>query len=318
MKSFLIALSVCFATVSCAFAQQAKTPKLMVIPMDVWCQEHGYWDVFENQGSIKGTPNYELAIQENRDLMMVISKINSLLKDRGYKQLADLSQSIKNNQRRSARNTLTVSSTSNSELVVSMLDELNRQVKSDIYVEVDWSVNSIGPKNSISYNLRALDAYTGEPIASAQGTGPSSFIAELPLLLEEAIVSHMDGFLEQLQSYFDDCIESGRKVTLEVGVFDNGSSINLESEFNGSELREIIENWVAEHTVNNQYLVSESTENIMLLEGVRIPLFKENGMPQDAGGFINELRKFLRTTYNIESKNNSPSLGFAQIIIGEK
>ena len=41
-------------------------------------------------------------------------------------------------------------------------------------------------------------------------------------------------------------------------------------------------------------------------------------IPQDASGFANELRKFLRTKYGIESKNNSPSLGYAQIIIGEK
>lgn len=56
----------------------------------------------------------------------------------------------------------------------------------------------------------------------------------------------------------------------------------------------------------------------MLFENVRIPLVKENGMPKDAGSFANELRKFLKTKYGIESKNNSPSLGYAQIIIGEK
>ena len=318
MRKIIGILAICCVLASHVLAQQAKTPKLMVIPMDVWCQEHGYWDVYENQGSISGVPNYENAIKENRELMMVISKINSLMKDRGYKQLADLSQSIKNNQKRSARNNLTTSRTSNSGLSVSALDELNRQVKADIFVEVDWGVNSTGPKNSISYNLRALDAYTGEPIAGVQGTGPSSFIAEIPSLLEEAVVSNMDTFLEQLQAYFDDCIENGRKVTIEVGVFDNGSSTNLESEFKGSELNEIIESWLANHTVNHQFLTSESTENIMLFEGVRIPLYKENGLPQDASGFINELRKYLKTEYNIESKNNSPSLGYAQIIIGEK
>lgn len=315
----IVNLIICMFFFSCnILAQQAKTPKLMVVPMDIWCQEHGFWDVYENQGSIKGVPNYENAVQDSRDLMMVISKINALMHDRGYKQLADLSQSIKNNQRRTARNNFTTSKSTNSNLSVSALDELNRQVKADIYVEVDWSINTTGPKNSISYNLRALDSYTGEPIAGSQGTGKPSFTAELPVLLEEAVVSHMDEFLDQLQSYFDDCIENGRKVTIEIGVFDNGSSLDLETEFKGSELREIIEEWIAKHTVNNQFITTESTENIMLFEGVRIPLLKESGIPQDASGFANELRKYLRTEYNIESKNNSPSLGFAQIIIGEK
>lgn len=75
---------------------------------------------------------------------------------------------------------------------------------------------------------------------------------------------------------------------------------------------------MAENTVKHKFLTSEMTESIMLFEDVRIPLLKENGMPQDASGFANELRKFLRTKYGIESKNNSPSLGYAQIIIGEK
>ena len=56
----------------------------------------------------------------------------------------------------------------------------------------------------------------------------------------------------------------------------------------------------------------------MRFEGVRIRIFKENGIPLDASGFLNELRRFLKNQYAIESKNNSPSLGYAQIIIGEK
>ena len=128
----------------------------------------------------------------------------------------------------------------------------------------------------------------------------------------------MDNFLYQLQSHFDDCIENGREVVIEVGVFDNGSGDDLETEYDGYELREIIENWMAEHTVNGQFVTVESTENIMLFEGVRIPLLKENGQPLDASGFVNELRRYLKNTYTIESKNNSPSLGYAQMVVGEK
>lgn len=296
---------------------QSKKPKIMVVPMDTWCQERGFWNVYENQGEIKGSPNYEQAVQDSRELMLVISKINSLMSNRGY-TLADLSQSIKNNTRRTARNTLTTSKTSGSSLAVSALDELNRQAKADIIVEVDFSYNSIGPKHSVTYNLRALDAYTGKQVANAEGTGAPTFTSEIPVLLEEAVVGHMDNFISSLQSHFDDCSENGREVVIEIGVFDNGSGIDLENEYDGTELSEIIENWVAENTVNHQFLTSETTESIMLFENVRIPLQKENGMPQDASGFANELRKYLRTKYGIESKNNSPSLGYAQIIIGEK
>ena len=303
--------------VACMAFAQGKNPKIMVVPMDMWCQERGFWNVYENQGEIKGTPNYEQAVQDSRELMLVISKINNLMSDRGF-PLADLSQSIKNNSRRTARNTLTTSKKSGSSLAVSALDELNRQAKADIIVEVDFSYNTVGPKHSVTYNLRALDAYTGKQVAGADGTGTPTFTSEIPVLLEEAVVGHMDNFISRLQSHFDDCRENGREVVIEVGVFDNGSGTDLESEYDGSELSEIIENWMAENTVKHQFLTSETTESIMLFENVRIPLLKENSMPQDASGFANELRKFLRTKYGIESKNNSPSLGYAQIIIGEK
>ena len=314
MRIILLLLFVCAMSLN-GFSQ-GKKPSIMVVPMDIWCQERGFWDLYENQGTIEGFPNYQQALQSDRDLILVISKINSLFKDRGY-GLKDLSNSIKSNTRRTARNTLTVSKNNNS-LSVSPLDELNRQVKADIIVEVDWKVNAIGPKYSVTYNIRALDSYTNNQVAGAQGTGKPQFTNELPILLEEAVVSNMDEFLYQLQLHFDDCIENGREVVIEVGVFDDGSGHDLETEYGGLELREIIENWISENTVNHQFLTVENTENIMLFEGVRIPLLKDNGQPQDAGGFLNELRKFLKTSFSIESKNNSPSLGYSQIIIGEK
>lgn len=295
---------------------QGKKPSIMVVPTDIWCQERGFWNVYENQGEIVGHPNYQQAVQDSRELMLVISEINNLFKDRGY-GLKDLGASIKSNTRRNARNMLTTSKNNNS-LAVSPLDELNRQAKADIIVEVDWSINNVGPKHSITYNIRALDSYTNQQVAGAQGTGKPQFTNELPVLLREAVVSNMDNFLYRLQSHFDDCIENGREVVIEVGVFDDGSGKDLEMEYDGYELREIIENWMSENTVNHQFTTVESTENIMLFEGVRIPVLKENELPLDASGFLNELRRFLKNKYGIESKNNSPSLGYAQIVIGEK
>ena len=307
-----------FAVCALSLCAQAKNPKIMVVPMDTWCQERGFWNVYENQGSIKGVPNYEMAVQDSRELMLVISKINTLMSERDF-PLADLSQSIKKLARRSARNALTTSKTSGSALAISPLDVLNQQARADIYIEIDWSINAVGPKHSITYNVRAVDAYTGKQVAGAQSTGTPQYTSELPVLLEEAAVSNMDNFLAQLQNHFNDCIENGREVTIEVGVFDNADTeMDLEREYNGLELREIIENWIAKNSVNHKYTTTENTEFIMLFESVRIPLLKSNGMPQDAGGFLNELRKYLKSNFGIDSKNNSPSLGYAQIVIGEK
>ena len=64
----------------------------------------------------------------------------------------------------------------------------------------------------------------------------------------------------------------------------------MESEFGGAELQEIIEDWVAQNTVAHRFSLTDATENMMLFEQVRIPLYRENGMARDTRSFANDLR----------------------------
>jgi hypothetical protein len=176
----------------------------------------------------------------------------------------------------------------------------------------------MGPKSSVTYNLRALDAYSNKQVAGAEGTGKGSFSAELPVLLEEAVQDHMDIFVDRLQKHFDDLLTNGREVTLDLRVFDN-SMVDFETEFDGYELNEIIDNWLAENCVNHRFSKSDATETMVLYEQVRIPLYKSNGMAQDTYGFARELARFLKSTpYNIPVKTVNRGLGRCLIILGEK
>jgi|MGYP000031294770 hypothetical protein len=194
---------------------------------------------------------------------------------------------------------------------------MNR-AKADILIEVVWNINTMGPKRSVTYTLRGLDAYTNKQVAATQGTGEPSMAAEVAVLLEEAVVDKMDAFVSQLQKHFDDLMANGREVALEVHVFDNGSGVNLESEFGGAELQEIIEDWVAQNTVAHRFSLTDATENMMLFEQVRIPLYRENGMARDTRSFANDLRKYLNQKANLTCKVMTKGLGKAELVIGEK
>ena len=63
---------------------QAKKPTIMVVPSDVWCTKNGYMSEYDNQGTKVSVPNYQAAVQENSDLLLVISKINELMAERGF------------------------------------------------------------------------------------------------------------------------------------------------------------------------------------------------------------------------------------------
>lgn len=297
---------------------QAKKPTIMVIPADVWCNANGYMMTFENQGHISRIPDYERAVQEDMNLLNTITKIGELMAERGL-PLKDLASSVKSINQSAAENEMTTSHASGAAIAETPLERLLTRAKADILVELSWSVNSIGPKNSITYTLRGLDAYTNKQVAAAQGTGPASFSAEIPVLIEEAVLENMDNFISQLQAHFDDLLTNGREVGFEIRMFDNGSGASLEDEFDGTELAEIIDEWVAQNTVSHRYSLTDATEHMMVFEQVRIPLYRENGMPMDTRHFASNLRKYLRKTpYNLTSKLVTKGLGKAILIIGEK
>ena len=296
---------------------QAKKPTLMVVPSDAWCREHGYTQTFDNQGVAEVLPDYKAAVSTDKQLNAVISKINILMADRGF-PLKDLQQTVKSIANLSAEDQLITSKGSGAAIAESPLDRLRRTAKADIILEIDWTVNTVGPKSSITYNLRGLDAYSNKQIAGAEGTGNASFSAEIPVLLEEAVQDHMDAFAAQLQTHFDDLLSNGREVVLDMRVFD-GAMVDFEQEYDGYELNEIIDNWLAEHCVNHRFSKSDATESMILYEQVRIPIYKTNGMAQDTYGFARELARYLGAApYNIPIKTVNRGLGRCLLIFGEK
>ena len=313
--SIIIALfTMCIAT---AFGQ-AKKPKLMVVPSDAWCKQHNFTKTFDNQGTEEVIPDYQKALSTDKDLNNVISKINILMADRGF-PLQDMQQSLKSINNISAEDRLLTSRTSGATIAESPLDRLRRTAKADILLEVDWTISEVGPKKTVTYNLKGLDAYSNKQVAGAQGTGAPSFSAEVPVLLAEAVQDNMDNYTAQLQAHFDDRLANGREVVIDVRVFDNGSGLTLEEEFNGTELSEIIDDWMAENTVSHRFSKADATENYINYDQVRIPLYKANGMPQDTNDFTRTLAKFLRNApYNIPCKVINRGLGRCLIILGEK
>ena len=313
-RLFSIAL---LALCSLAAMGQAKKPTLMVVPSDAWCKEHGYEQTFDNQGVSEQIPDYKAAVSADKQLNAVMSKINILMADRGF-PLKDLQQTIKSISNLSAEDRLVRSKASGATIAESPLDRLRRTAKADIILEIDWTVNTVGPKSSITYNLRALDAYSNKQVAGAEGTGKGSFSAEIPILLEEAVQDHMDSFVERLQQHFDDLLANGREVVLDMRVFE-GSEVDFEKEYDGYELNEVIDNWLADNCVNHRFSKSDATESMILYEQVRIPLYKANGTAQDTYGFARELARFLGAApYNIPVKTINRGRGRCLLIFGEK
>lgn len=296
---------------------QAKKPTIMVVPSDVWCIQNDFSTSYNNQGVSETIPDYQKALQNDANLLLAIGKINSMMADRGF-PLKDLQSVTKSVNQKNAEDNMIQSKTSGASLAENPIDRLRRVAKADIVMQLTYTLNRMGPKYSVTYNLQGLDAYTNKQIAGAQGTGKQTFTAELPVLIEEAVVNNMDNFCDQLMAYFEDIQENGREVAVDIRVFDNGSGLDLETEFGGIELTEIIDNWMSDNTVSHVFNKSDGSETFIQYEQVRIPLYKTNGQQMDTESFVRELRKFLRDKYKIESKVMTRGLGRCILAIGEK
>ena len=313
-KVIILVLSL-FVTVNSAFAQ-SKKPTIMILPSDNWCSQRYFMTNFDNQGTTVKIPDYKAAFQDDAELSAVISIVGGLLAECGY-PVKDSEQELKNLEVKQGEDNAMMSKTSGANLAESPLDVLKRKSKSDMIIQIGWSVNKEAAGKSVTFQLDAIDSYTSKRIASETGTGETANDI-VPRLLETAVKAHIPEFTQKLDSYFYEQGIKGREIVLTVKKWDSWEN-DLETEYDGEELTDCIVEWLNQNTVGGNYNLSDATENYILLEQVRIPIKDDRGMALDARGFANQLRKYLqKEPFYITSKVITRGLGEAMIVLGEK
>jgi hypothetical protein len=136
--------------------------------------------------------------------------------------------------------------------------------------------------------------------------------------MQNPIQNNIELFSNQLQDHFNNLFENGREVKLQIKVFKDWGK-NLDTDFQNKALNEIIEEWLQTNTVKSKYNVATSTENLMNLEEVKIPVLDSKNRGVDARSFIRNLQNFLKESpYSIPSKIISTGVGEATLILGDK
>lgn len=315
MKRILLLIAISIST-STLFGQPKK-PTLMILPSDNWCEQRYFMTEFDNQGTKQKVPNYKQAFQEDTEIGQVISKIGSLMIDRGF-LLKDVEQELKAIETRTAEDNITSSTTSGSSISESPLDKLKNKAKADIIIQIWWKVNKTDKGKIVSFVLEAFDAYTSKRIAASTGNGLPNNTDIVPVLLQNAILSNIESFAFQLQSHFDDITKNGREIILTIKKWDSWNK-NLEFEIAGKELTDYINEWMKNHTVKGKFNTSDATENIIHFEQVRIPLYDSSNNAIDARLFTKDLQKYLKAEpFNFEVKLMTRGLGEAILVLGEK
>ncbi len=296
------------------FAQNIKKSSFMVMPSTQWMTAHNYTTTIDNQGESVEVYNYKKAMSQDIDLLPVIAKIEGILKGRGL-QTINLQAKLSDLDQESAEDAMQTGKATSSE---SAYDKLVKRAKADYLVYMTWNITKQGPNSFVTFTMEAIDAYTNEKASSVSGTGNGSFDAILPIILEEAVLTHLDQFLAGVSEHAEDILANGRKVKIKIKKSTSWAG-DLEKEYNGKELNVIIEDWMKENTVNGVDGLDDTTENFMQFNNTRIPLLGTDGKRMDAKSFIQPLVKMLKEApFSIPTKIQSKGAGKVEIILGGK
>lgn len=315
MKSYSFFLALVIGILPLSLNAQKK-PTIMILPSDNWCEMRYFMTTYDNQGTKVKTPDYQLAFQQDTEIGSVISKIGGLLTSLNY-SIKDAEQEIRRINMKTAEDNMTFSKTSSANLVESPLDLLKRRIKSDVLIQISWQLNKEIAGRSVTFNLEAFDTYTSKRIASSTGTTIASH-EPIPVILEQAVKERIGEFDTQMTKWYVGQQADGREIVLTIRCWDNWEN-DLETEYNGEELTDCIQDWLKQHTVSGNFNLSDGTESFAQFEQVRIPLLDERGNALDARSFATQLRKYLnKPPFNITAKVMQRGLGEAIIVLGEK
>jgi len=319
MKKIIFAIIIALFSVNSFSQVKMKKPSVMVVPSKAWCKQMGYTQEFNNQGYVEVHPDYKLALESDVTLKQVLVTMSGVMKERKFTMKMLESQLDKVDKKMADQNMRSSTKTGGG-VMISPTDMLKMTAKADIILEITYTVNQSGFDKSIQFTLAGLDAGTGTLASSATGVGePSS--GSVPELMIEAVSAYMDGFCEKLMDHFIDIHENGREINLNIQVWDDWGE-DLETEdYGDDELMIVIEDWVADNTVNGSYNLSDATESMMVFEMTRIPTIytdkKGKVRALDAGRFGKNLRDYLEE-FGLESKGERSSLSEMTIWIGHK
>ena len=279
---------------------QTQKPTMLVIPSDQLLQRFGKLKQQEALGKTIQVRDYSGYLMTDQDSKFIISGIQSKFIEFGY-PLNDLEQTLKS---------------INDQEMIDAVDGIQKDAKTilltsakpDIILELDYSLqtdrSSRDFKKTLTYTIRAIDAFSNKVVATIQQTNfsdgqKSSTPASL---MQAAIDKDSKTFTNQINNHFNTIIESGRDITLRVTI-ESGVNLKMSDEcLNNDSYTDFIIDWVKVNTMQGAYNMQRNTETEMYFTNVRIKTLNENGTQYSAYDFARELSKALNKGCGVNRK----------------
>lgn len=292
-------------------AIQQSLPSIMVIPSDNLLEQYGALTtkVYDN-GRKYVLRDYQHYLLANKDNQQVLSVVQEAFVGMDY-PLTDLEQGLKQLSTAEATD---------------IADELEKDSKTlllttiqpDIVLELDYKnkmdlASHNVTNRSLSYTLRAIDAYTNKVVSSISAS--NIYGTETVSLMKESLASNIPTLSEDIVKYFSDILYRGREVTVRVAV-EKGSNIHLSDEnVEGDTYSDWIIDYMDMHTIKGAYKLQRNTNNEIYFVNVRIKLLNDDGTQYSVYKWARDFNKAIRKGLGVKATNKAQGLGEVLITI---
>ena len=316
---FLAILAMMVALASCGGGgtsttvdvKQMQKPTMLVLPSDQLMQRFGCIRTEVSIGKQLQVRDYNSYLLTDPDAKFIIASIQSAFIEFGY-PLNDLEQTLKSiNDQEMVDEVSGIKKDSKTILLTN--------ARPDIILELDYNMttdrSSRDYSKSLTYTLRAIDAFSNKVVATIQAAGVKNAKRNTATMMGEAMQKNSKDFTKQINKHFDDLIANGRDITMRVMIDANESFTMSDESIYGDTYADFILDYMKVNTLMGTYNLQRNTDTEMYFANVRIKTLNDNGTQYSAYDFARELSKALNKECGVKSKNVTQGLGDAMIII---
>jgi len=269
MKKLIFILSI-FAINTIAFTQTVNTvqPKIMVIPY------------------VKEGEDLRTILEQDINKRIALTKIKESFDNRGFTTVDFVAKlkAAKDNQ---------IFTSDNQTDIKTQIIEMSG---CDIYVQAEIDPQQSSSGNSINLVLTAFEASTGNSLSNKVCFSGKFYTDDYAKLTTKAVESCGEEFLNTMQIKFTDVVNNGKSVIVDFSFAQNSQySMSSEIGSDGLPFSDVLEEWVANNSVKNNYHIQGTTNLKMIFDDIRIPLKDTTGKNYSSTKFALDIFKFLKS-----------------------
>lgn len=303
--TLLLVLCLCLCT--CVRAQEATQPSIMILPADGLVKRLGHLQRIEVDGRMRTVQDYEQLFIDEPELRFAISQIQEKFAERGF-PLKDLEFFLKSINTEEAFDAA-------ENIEVDLKAILLKSAQPDIYLDLDYFESGSGLDRSLTFNIRAVDAYTNRAVSIASNSGIPTISTNAAALLEEQVELNIQNLQSQMSEHFKDLRTNGRAIALRVGMEVGAPIKDFRRERCGKlPYNHLVRDYLKRNTVNGAHHLQGVSAKEIRYDLIRIPLYDDEGYPMGAADWSYKFSEYLNEQCGVFSIDNSSKLGEAYIL----